>query len=409
VTPQAFVAILLLLAGSYLGGPVLILLGVLLLLLELVRQVWARRGLYGVSFRRGLARNRMTVGDEVRLDVEVWNGKELPLAWLRADDRVDGSLYVRERELVQNDLGGNALRNTWTLAPFERVTRHFHVGSTRRGAFDLGPVELVVGDVFAREADRAEVDDVLRLLVRPRSLPIGDVDRRDRWGGVNRARYGLTEDPTRFAGVRDYQPGDPLRRIHQRASARLGRPVVKRFEPARHHEVLIALDIQTAEGPAWQTAYDEAEVESLIVVAASIARRLGLDGVSFGLAAAGYSDTPNRLAFLAPSAAAGQVERALDLLARLSPYPSAPFERLLGRLARIAQPDLTILVLTARDPIEFIPVLRRMRRTGFDAIVVGCGREGGRAVERARANGLDAVAARLDGSWRSAGRVELAS
>ena len=62
-------------------------------------------------------------------------------------------------------------------------------------------------------------------------------------------KSGLAEDPSRFAGIREYTPGDPIKRIHPRASARLGRPSTKRFEPSRDREVLIALDIQTTAGP----------------------------------------------------------------------------------------------------------------------------------------------------------------
>jgi hypothetical protein len=55
----------------------------------------------------------------------------LPLAWLTADDGASSGVTVRERSLVIGDEGGPVLRNAWTLAPFERVTRHFHIGAER--------------------------------------------------------------------------------------------------------------------------------------------------------------------------------------------------------------------------------------------------------------------------------------
>src|SRR4051794_11559460 len=335
MTFTAFLAILLLLAGTFLGAPVAVVLAIVVLLLEIVRGVWAHAGLGRVVYRRHLERDRMTWGEEIPTTIETWNRQRLPLAWLRAEDEASPGVVVRERRLVIGGSGGRILRNAWTLAPHERVHRRFHVSAARRGVYELGPVGLSIGDLFAREAAYEERPDIDRFLVRPRTVPTGRLDRRDTWGGEQRAHAGLTEDPARFAGIREYTPGDPLRRIHARASARLGRPVVKRFEPSRAREVLLALDVQTTPGIGWDVTTDEEEVESLFVVAASIARSLARDGAAFGLAAAGYHGAEARFAQLAVSEAPGQLERVFDLLARLSSHPSAPFERLLGMLGRV--------------------------------------------------------------------------
>src|SRR5262245_14037898 len=305
----AFAAVLLVLAGAFIGVPIAVVLGIIVLLLETIRAVWSRFGLLGVTYRRTLASDRTTWGDEIPMTIEVWNRKRLPLAWLRADDDASYGVVVRERELVDGSRGSGALRNVWTLAPFERVTRRFHVGAERRGVYDLGPVDLSVGDLFARQAAVEERDHRARFIVRPRTVGTGGVERPDQWGGLERAKAGLSEDPSRFAGVRPYAPGDPLRRIHQRASARLGTPVTKRFEPSRDREVLMVLDVQTAHGPAWGLTFDAEEVEGLYVVAASVARALATERAAFGIAAAGFTGAESRFAHVPISSAGGQAER----------------------------------------------------------------------------------------------------
>jgi uncharacterized protein (DUF58 family) len=408
MTGVAFAAILLLLLGTYLDVPVAVILAIVVLTIEMVRLVWTRFGLSGVTYRRYLERDRVTWGEEVAATIEVWNRKRLPLAWLRADDETTPGVVVRERDLAIGRQGGRVLRNAWTLAPFERVVRHYHVGAERRGVYEIGPVELSVGDLFAREAISATRDGVDRFLVRPRTVPAGALHRRDTWGGTDRARFGLTEDPSRFAGIREYAPGDPLRRVHQRASARLGRPVVRRFEPSRDREVLIVLDVQTVTGPRWETTFDTDEVEALFVVAASLARSLALERAAFGLAAAGYHGAESRYAILPVSEAPGQGERVLDLLARLSAHPSAPFERLLAMVARIARSGTTLLVVTARDPSPYLGHLRRMERNGCPVVVVACGPSGAADAGQARKAGLTARSARLDGPWRTASHLAVA-
>lgn len=408
MTPQAAAALALVLIGAVLDVAIVMVLGIVTLLLETIREVWARYGLRDVTYRRHLATNRTTWGDDIPLAIEVWNRKRLPLAWLRADDEATHGVVVRERALVEGEQGAEVLRNFWTLAPFERVIRHFTVGTERRGVYVLGPVGLSVGDLVARRAASEMRPATETFLVRPRTVAAPILERPERWGGTERVRAGLTEDPARFAGVRPYAPGDPLRRIYPRASARLGRPVTKRFDPSRDREVLIALDVQTDHGPAWEVAFDAEAVEDLYVVAASIARSLASEHAAFGIAAAGYSGAEKRLASIPISAAPGQAERVLDLLARLSSHASAPFERLLGFVLRIARPGTTVLVLTARDPGPFAAHLRRLERSGCRVLVVACGRRAAEDAARARALGFAARTARLDGPWRTAEQLQVA-
>lgn len=405
----AFAAVLLVVAGAFVGVPIIVVLGTIVLLLETIRAVWTRYGLRGVSYRRALASDRTTWGDEIPMTVEVWNRKRLPLAWLRADDDVSFGVVVRERDLVDGSRGSGALRNVWTLAPFERVTRRFHVSGERRGVYDLGPIDLSVGDLFARQAAIEERDHRATFIVRPRTVGTTGIERPDQWGGLERAKQGLSEDTSRFAGVRPYAPGDPLRRVHQRASARLGTPVTKRFEPSRDREVLIVLDVQVRDGPAWEIAFEPDEVEALHVVAASIARSLAAERAAFGIAAAGFTGAETRFAHVPISSSVGQAERVLDMLARMSSHPSAPFERLLALVRRIARPGTTILVVTARNPVPFAGWFRRLEQGGCRVVIVACGPEAVADAGRARGAGFAARAARLNGPWQTATSMEVAS
>lgn len=400
------VAIALIVIGSLLGVPIAILLGVVVLLLDVVHAAWAHQGLDGIRYTRHLGAQRTQFGEPIELDVEVHNRRRLPVAWLRADDEASEGVEVRERDLEDGDEpGSNVLRNAWTLRPWERVRRRFHVFTERRGAFTIGPVDLSIGDPFARRVAEERRTGTETFLVWPRTIPTTELEPPDRWGDHERARGGLAEDPARFAGVRPYAPGDPLRRIHARASARAGEPLTKRFEPSRDREVLIALDVQTAEGPAWDAGWADDDVEALYVVAASIARSLALRRVAFGIIAAGYAGAETRIASVPVSSAPGQAERVLDLLARLSGHVSMPFERLLTGAARTVRPGTTVLVLTMRDPLPFVVAMRRLERTGGDVVLVAAGRQAARDAGRARGAGIAARRALMDGHWRTAERL----
>jgi uncharacterized protein (DUF58 family) len=209
-------------------------------------------------------------------------------------------------------------------------------------------------------------------------------------------------------GIRAYVPGDPLRRIHARASARLGTPMTKRFEPSRDRDLLLVVDLEapTTRYDNWDVDVEEA-AEALIVIAASIVRSLGEQHAAFGLAAAGYSGGASRLAYLPVSHAPGQMERGLDLLARLSPEPSAPFERLAALVGRVAGEATSIVVLSARDSRAIVPPLRALQRRGLTVRLLAAGSAGPSAAARARTAGIPSDVVDLDGPWRSASQVQV--
>ena len=410
MTVRTVLGLVLVLAGAFLSVPIAIGLGLVTVGFELVRQPWRARGVRGVGYRRRLSSAHVPWGETTTLTIEVWNRSRLPISWLRSDDAISGDAVVAERRLLPGELGDLTLRNTWTLGPRELVRRRLQVGGSRRGVLEIGPAEVVVGDLFALPAGQGAWPGVDRLTVWPRTVDAPHLARDERWGGFDRSRRGLSEDPSRFVGLRDYQPGDPVRRLHARASARLGRPMSKRFEPSRDRDVLLVLDLEPDLGAGYEPGRDpDAATEDLIVIAASLIRALGLAHASFGLAAAGYAGPERRISYLPVSSAPGQMARGLDLLARLNVGPAASFERLVGLVGRVAREGTTVLVLTGRDASLLLRPLRALRRQGLSVALLANGVAGPESVAAARATGLGADLVELDGPWRTASRVLVGS
>src|SRR6266567_4995990 len=384
--------------GAIFGAPGLFLVATITFAYGTLTRLWTRYGMRQVEYRRRLGATRAVVGDTVTLDVRIWNRKPLPLPWVSADDLVTDGLVIRERpdlDLDAEQIGRRHLDNAWSLAWFERVVRHYHIDAERRGSFEFGPVRVLVRDILGRDAAAVSLDLPARLTIAPRTLPVQQLGMAAAPLGDRRARQSLYHDPALFGGVRPFQPGDPLRHVHWRATARLGVPVSRRYEPAHGREVVIALDTQTIEGPYWEMAYNDDAFEDLCVAAASIARRLVLDGTACGLATASFTGTAQRIAWLAPSASVGQVTRVGELLARIGPISSGPYEELLTWLTRRLAPGCTILALTARDPRRRIGVLRRLVLSGFDVELVAMGDQGAIQAQAVRTAGIRARAANV--------------
>ena len=396
-------------AGAVLGAPGLLLVGGLTLLSRWLTTLWSRYGLESIGYERRLGTKRAVWGDEVPLDIEVWNRKLLPVPLLTADDHVTDTLRLRGRALVASERPGQGvLQNSWSLLWYERVVRHLVIDARRRGAFTFGPIRLTVSDLFERGTTSEDRELPAELLVRPRTVPVRTPSTARAPLGSARSRASLFVDHSRYAGVRRYEPGDPLRRIHWRATARVGTPVSRRYEPVHDRQVVLALDLQTVPGPYWLMIFDDEQVEALCVAAASLARRLLHDDTACGLLVGAQLAGGRRWAYLSPSAGTSQLGRIEDVLARLQPIVSLPFERLLGVVPRRLAPGGTILTLSARDPEPYVDRLRRLSRTGYAVTHLAFGDE--REAHRAtmRAVGVNASVAELDRGWRDADALVLA-
>lgn len=105
-----------------------------------------------------------------------------------------------------------------------------------------------------------------KLLVLPKRYPLSPINlpgkRHHNQGGI--ALASSVGETSEFQGLRDYQPGDPLRHIHWRSWARTGTPMVKKFDDeffVRHALILDTYGKTDARG----------KFEHAVSVAASIA------------------------------------------------------------------------------------------------------------------------------------------
>jgi uncharacterized protein (DUF58 family) len=411
VTGWTALALAMAVTGAVAGVPGLLLLGGATFAYGATTRLWTRYGLTNVLYERRLGTDRAVAGDTVDLDVAVWNRKALPLPWVAADDLVTDGIEVRERKALELDdvtVARRSLRNTWALGWYERVIRHYHLEAGRRGVFEFGPIRLHVRDLVGRHATTEERPLPARLVVAPRTLPVVEVGAARAPIAERRARQSLFSDPALFGGVRPFQPGDPLRRIHWRATARVGRPVSRRFEPARSRQVVLVLDVQTLPGPAWEMSWDPDAFECLCVAAASLARAALDGGAAVALAAAGFSGTAQRITYLPGRAGPAQLARITDLLARLGPISSGSLPDLLTWLTRRVPAGATLVILTARPPQPLARVLRRLAVAGFgtEVLVLG-GAEADGSLATARRAGIAARGMALEPTWEQADVVAL--
>jgi uncharacterized protein (DUF58 family) len=174
-------------------------------------------------------------------------------------------------------------------------------------------------------------------------------------------RSKLAGPGVEFAGLREYQPGDDVRRIDWNATARSDRAFVREAQAERALDVWLAVDVSPSID--WGTATC-LKRERAIELAATAGQVLGRHGNRLGLLL--FADRP--LGVVPPGAGRAHLERVVGRL-RLAPRTPArgatdlaAAVRSIGTLAR--RPALIVLVsdFLAPDECGWTGALRRLAR-----------------------------------------------
>lgn len=209
------------------------------------------------------------------IEFEIENKGFLPLFSLAIIDSA-GGLYTggKERFLI-------------TLRAKDRKLVHYEARGYRRGKYLLGPVKLSGMDplgLFSWE-DLHEI--MCQVIIYPAIHAITLSHLSGLPGGSIVAGNKVYEDVTRFKSLREYTPGDEPRRIHWKASARLGSLFSKEFLPTLYYPILLVLNLNAGEY-AFRHRYRSAE--RAIEVTASLAVAGIGAGQSVGLISNGVVD-----------------------------------------------------------------------------------------------------------------------
>ena len=203
----------------YLGG-----------LLILIAWLLTAVSLRGVRVERQARALRGSVGDIFEEHFEISNNSRIPKIWLEVANETD----------IPNATGSRVL--TFLRARQKR----FYTGRTwltRRGGFVLGPTTVTSGDPFGIFRVSQKIPARSSMVVMPLLFPVTEFLSPPGLlpGGKAIRRKSLDITP-HASGVRDYIPGDPMKRIHWPTSIRRDQLMVKEFEQDPQSEVWLFLD-----------------------------------------------------------------------------------------------------------------------------------------------------------------------
>jgi uncharacterized protein (DUF58 family) len=202
------------------------------LLIFVVSWLWTQIALRGVSVSRRARSLRASVGDMFEEHFELNNDSRFGKLWIELanDTNMPDASGSRLLTMVGRKQKRTYIARTWL---------------SRRGGFRLGPTRLVSGDPFGIFRIEGIMPAEHSLVVLPMIYEIGSFIAPPGLLPGGRVIRSKTLDITpHAAGVREYVPGDPMKRIHWPMTARRGQLIVKEFEQDPQAEVWLFLDAQ---------------------------------------------------------------------------------------------------------------------------------------------------------------------
>ena len=233
----------------------------------LIHHLWRR----GLTVRLQFCDRYIYEGDSSVLQEVVINDKWLPLPALEV--RIAMSKYLAFTGEATDNSGVSDQtykRDVFSFLFHQQVTRSLSFTGKKRGCYEIKQADLKAYDFFFRTLDYGVISQDTMLYVYPAQV---DTRRLDiittAISGTILVQNQLFPDPFEFAGIREYQPTDPMNRMNWKASMRMGSPMVNQFDSTTNLDLVLVFDLEDSH--IWKA---EALVEETIRIVSSLAARL---------------------------------------------------------------------------------------------------------------------------------------
>ena len=315
----------------------------------------ARGALRGVRATADAAGRALSAGSTARLNVRLENAAGAVRGPLQLELTAANRTLRLQPERVARVIG--------VLLPSEELSFSLSFPCRARGWHEVSAVDITAGDPLGLFAARLRVGDAAELLALPRADHLAATQAggggRQQQAGERTTRAG---EGTEFHSVREYVPGDELRRVHWATTARLGRLAVREWEQTWSGAAAILLDLDR--GAARGEGLD-ATTETVIYVGASLTRTALSAGGTCLLATRG-----DRRVAHPPERGESHERRILVDLADLQAEGAVRVDEFLRGEARSVPPASTVFVVTPSQDRRLVRAVADLRARAAEVHVV---------------------------------------
>jgi len=304
---------------------------------------WVRGLAKSLQFKREMRYGWAQVGDRLEERFTLTNQFLLPATWVAVQDH---STLPDHHTSVATGVDGQST-SQWKILN----------QCSRRGVFTLGGTTLETGDPFGVYTLTLEDPTSSTLAVMPPivSLPYFNI-LSSGWAGEGRTNPRSLEETINASHTREMVPGDPMRLIHWKSTAKRNKFYVRQVEGTHAGDWWILLDLHN--GSQIGTGWDSTEEHGVILASSLIAQGLKEDH-SVGLAVNG-----NEPAWHVPRRNEYQ-QRALQKSLAVASQSELDIKDYLQRTDKAFGSRCSLLIITACTNIEWTQSLMPLMWRGI--------------------------------------------
>ncbi|MFH1854266.1 MAG: DUF58 domain-containing protein [Candidatus Omnitrophota bacterium] len=293
-------------------------------------------------------------GDIINIRMTILNRRGLPLFFFELLDMFPGG-PPEEKETSLFVLA---------LEPKEDKKISYIANCYQRGHWKIGPTTIISQDALGFFRAQKVIKIFSEILVYPSlfrifsfpQLASGSVS----WMGVETAK--ISGDSHEFFGVREYQKGDAMSRIHWASSARHNKLIVKQFERNAVQEATIALDLKKENNIG---SGKDTTLEYAVKIAGSIAKYLLSEGVMVQMV--GYSKEAVMLPF---GKGESHMYKILEYLANVRADGDFTLSHVLEEVSFVTPYRSTLITVMLDNDTDSLSSLVQFKVKGIKLIVI---------------------------------------
>lgn len=291
-------------------------------------------------------------GDTIGIRYGVYNESMWPVAYIELDDGIPWRVLSN----------GEQRDKVFSIPPYEGVYIEKTIKCMRRGIYQLGKLNIVIGDILGIVKKEFVVKDEVSLIVYPRIYKLENFSAigRDFFGSVstNLIHY---EDYSSIKEVRKYNYGDSFKRVDWKTTAKKGELYVKQYDVSVNVQLRIYMDfdlnkyIEDKEG-----FLEERVVESAVsIMNYCLYKGIYTEMVTF---------TDRKIQIVGRNME--NINEVLDILARIKPKKNINLEGIISTDFKTMSLETTIIIVTPYINKDFLPELLLLKNRGVNVKVI---------------------------------------
>lgn len=327
---------------------------VFLAILAFLELVWYRRhAVDKIKLDVSFSKNVANYGEVIEVIEVAENNKRLPLPFLIL--KFETPPVIEFQDMTNTSLSDLLYREDMlTMKPFSRHTRRIKARCTHRGFYSFNRVNISTSDILLIEKLTREFPADSSLTILPERIECGEMDLllSTTFSDVMTRRTLLT-DPFAFAGIREYQPFDPMKNVNWSATARTGSLMVNQNASTATKQVSVFVNLEY-----YNPKHSDSLLETSISIAYSYICGLSERGIPSAVYTNGRDiDSEDPVIFEMNTASTDVGRRGIDLARIDLTKEVLPFEALVEDCLPKTNNDDFIVVISPRKDDAFKAVM----------------------------------------------------